>query len=365
MRLLLILLLLPLASIAQSGFGLEVNYMGGKVLKHTPNFRPAVPDFSQAAELNLVWQTNGRKAWQQRRSYPLWGIGIMWTDYGSPRVLGHAIAVYPNLQLPIITSANWEWTFRAGYGFSYLTRPYRRAPHWDTTNNAIGGHLNNFTVFATDLRYKLSNRLHLQAGLNFTHGSNAAYQQPNLGVNMYGAHLGLRYFPNGAVQERPATVAPPLPNRFLVQTRLGCSFNQMGTTDGPVYTNYLVSLYGSYRYHSGNKILLGVDYAYHNNIYAFLRNNEILPGQEKAHSWKGAVFAGHEFVYGAFGILAQIGVYYHQAYLKQMPVYQKLGGHIYLLQAEQGPLKELFVYGLLKTHLAQAELGEFGVGLGL
>src|SRR5690606_1078832 len=30
---------------AQSGPGLELNYMGGKILKHTPNFQPSVPAY--------------------------------------------------------------------------------------------------------------------------------------------------------------------------------------------------------------------------------------------------------------------------------------------------------------------------------
>lgn len=350
---------------AQSGFGLEVNYMGGKILRHTARFSAPVPAYSQAVEANLIWQTNGKKAWQQRRHFPVWGLGLMRSDYGNKEVLGYTLAAYPNLEFHLIEGARLEWTVRAGYGFSYQSRPYRRAPEWDTLNNAIGGHLNNFTMLSADLRYKCSNKLEVQAGLNFSHSSNAAYQQPNLGMNMYGGHIGLRYFPHGKVQARPETAADKLPNRFLAQARLGLAFTQMGTTAGPLYTARLVSLYGSYRYHSDNKILLGADYSYHNSIYAFLRNNEILPGEERKHSWKGAVFAGHEWIFGSFGILAQIGVYYHQAYLKQMPFYQKIGGHIYLLKAEQGAVKELFLYGILKTHLSQAELAEFGIGLGL
>lgn len=365
MRLAFLLLLFPCLSQAQSSLGLEANYMSGKLFRHTTKFTAPVPAYSQAAELSLVWQTNGAKAWQQRRRYPAWGLGMMLTDYGDRGVLGYAIAAYPHLEIPLIKGQRLEWTFRAGFGIAYLSRPYSRAPQWDTLNNAIGGHLNNFTLFATDLRYKISNRLEIQTGLNFSHSSNAAYQQPNLGLNMYGAHAGLRYFPDGRVKERPAATAPRLRNRFLAQARLGFAFNEMGTTAGPVYGAYLASLYASYRYHSDNKILLGTDYSYHNSIYAFLRNNEILPGEEKKHAWKGAVFAGHEWLFGSFGIIAQVGVYYHQAYLRRAPYYQKLGGQVYLLQNERGALKELFVYGTLKTHLTQAELAEFGVGVGL
>jgi len=344
------------------GFGLEANIIGGKVFKHTEKFKVPIPALSTAFELHLVQQTDGRKEWQQRRNYPAWGIGLTYTDYGIDSVYGKCIGLYPTYQVPIIRSKKLEWTVRFGLGIGYVTRHYSRYPQWDTLNNAIGSHLNNFTQFTTDLRYRINSHWDVQAGLNFTHMSNAAAAQPNLGVNMYGGHIGLRYFPATSQPEKRMRKLARLPNRWLIQARLGMAINGGGSGGGPVYPCYLVSLYTSKRYAGKNKAFIGIDYSYHERIYAFLKNNEIYPGEEKQHSWKSAVFVGHEWLMGRGSFMLQVGVSIKKSYLQDGAYYEKLGYNYYLLRQEKGLLKELYVSALLKTNKTVAELAEFGIG---
>src|SRR5690349_10840248 len=89
---------LPIFTFAQQGggFGIEVNAMAGKILKHTPKFKPPIPDHSTAFEINFIRQTDGRKPWQQRRNYPVVGWGIALTDYGIDSIYGKSISIYPN-----------------------------------------------------------------------------------------------------------------------------------------------------------------------------------------------------------------------------------------------------------------------------
>ena len=347
-----------------SGTGIEFNAMAGKIYKHTKNFRAPVPERSTAFELNLVQQTYGRKAWQQRRNYPLVGVGLTYTDYGIDSIFGKCLSIYPSLELAILRSGPFSWTFRTGFGLAWVSRHYERNGSWDTLNNAIGSHFNNYTVFMTDLRYRVNEHLDLQLGGNFSHISNAALRVPNLGVNLYGVHIGLRYFP---VTSRPEPIKQDLPrlkNRWLAQLRMGMAANEYGEADGPLYPVYLVSAFVSKRYAGKNKAFLGLDYSYHEGVYAFLRNNEIEPGRERGLSWKSSVFIGNEFLIGRFGVLLQVGYYLKDAYLQMDPYYQKLGCNIYLLQREKGLLKEAAVSVLLKTHKTQAELVELGLGFG-
>lgn len=354
----------PAGAQSGAGFGIEMNVMAGKIFKHTPKFRPPIPDISKALEINLVQQTRGNREWHQRRHYPVLGVGVMYTDYGIDSVYGKCISVYPNVQLNLVKGRRLEWTFRLGAGFGFATRKYSRAPEWDTLNNAIGSTLNNFTLFATDLRYRFNDHLDFQAGLNFTHISNAAFRKPNLGINMYGAHIGLRYFPVSARPARLARNLKPLPNRWLAQLRLGLALNEAGAADGPLYPSFLVSAYASRRYAGKNKVFGGLDYSYHRGIEAFQKNNEINVGNEKAHSWRSAVFVGNEFLLGRVGIFGQLGFYIRKAYDDPGPYYEKLGMNIYLVQRERGPLKELCGTLILKAHKTDAELAEFALGIG-
>jgi hypothetical protein len=347
-----------------AGFGIETNAFAGKVFKHTSKFTLPLPALCTANEVNFVWKTYGKKSWQQRVKFPVWGIGLMYTNYGNNAVYGQAIGVYPNLQVPFIKREKWEWTFRMGFGIGFISKHYSRAPDWDTINVAIGSTTNNFSIFLTDLRYHVNQHWDLQAGLNFSHISNGTYHLPNLGINMYGAHIGVRYFP---VTSQPVCTihdTKPLPNRILVQGRFSMGLTEGGAPLGPEYKVFLGTLYLSKRFSSKNKIYAGIDYSYHQDIYAFLRNNEIDPGHEAAHSWKSAVLGGAEFGVGCVGIILQGGVYIHEAALKQDPYYEKVGAHFYLVQKEQGALKELFLSAMLKTHKASAEVAEFGIGFG-
>ncbi len=348
-----------------AGFGVELNQEVGKVFKHTVNFLAPVPSVSVATDINFTWHTYGSKEWQQRRHYPVVGIGLTYTNYGIDSIYGQCIGMYPNLQVPVIKGKRLEWTIRFGLGIGYVTTHYTRSPGWDTLNNAIGSHVNNFTHFSTDLRYHIDKHCDLQLGADFSHISDGSFRQPNLGVNMYGGHLGFIYYP--VCRDMPHIVRrlKPLKNRWGLQARVGLSYVSYKPFGGPLYPVFLSSLYVTKRYASRNKAYLGLDYSYHRNIYAFLQNNEIFPGEEAAHSWKSAVIIGNEFLIGRFGLVLQVGYYLKQAYLKQDKYYEKLGYNYYLIQHEKGPLKELSIYSMLKTHKVVAELIEFGISAGI
>lgn len=363
------LLLIAISANAQDhkpweGFGIETNVYAGKIFRHTPKFPTQLPDMVNTFEVNFVSQTYGTKPWQQRRNFPVVGFGIAYTDYGIDSIYGKCVSIYPNLEIPIIRKKNIEWTMRAGFGLGYITQSYRRYPTFDTINTAIGSRVNNYSIFATDLRYRINEHVDVQAGLNFSHVSNAALRAPNLGINTYGAHVGIRYFPVTNQPEKIIHDQTPLKNRWLIQGRIGLAGKEQAAPDGPIYPIYILTAYASKRYWSKNKLLMGVDYSYHPEIYTFLRNNEIAVGEERANSWRGAVFVGNEFLVGRVGILFQVGVYWHNIYNAENAFYEKLGGNFYIINKETGILKELYLSMLLKVHMEEAELVEAGLGFG-
>ncbi len=347
-----------------SGFGVETNLITGKVIKHEHKFTLPIPALTTGFEMNFVLKTNGEKAWQQRRNYPTIGIGAAYINYGIDSVYGRCLGLYPNITLPLISGKKLQWTIRLGDGIGYVTKHYQRTNYVDTINVAIGSHINDFAFFVTDLRYHFNNHWDLQAGANITHISDASYHKPNLGINMTGIHLGLRYFP---VTSRPAQIErqlTPLRNRWLIQVRASMAYISSYTPGGPLYPVYIASGYASRRWWSKNKVFAGLDYAYYQSIYSWLRNNEKYPGQEKQHSYKSAVIAGNEFLIGRVGVVFQLGYYLQQSAIPVSPVYEKIGGHYYVVQKEHGPIKELFLSAFLKSHETVAELGEVGVGFG-
>ncbi len=348
------------------GFGMEVNAFTGKVIKHTPKFHLPVPDLTTGMDFNFQWKTFGRKEWQQRRRFPIVGLGVTYTNYGIDSIYGRCISLYPNLVIPLITGKYLEWTMRIGDGIAYVNRDYSRLHPFDTMNNAIGSKVNDYGSFLMDLRYHVNKHWDVQAGINFSHISDASFHQPNLGINLVGEHIGIKYFPVSSAPKHIIRNLKPLKNRWLFEFRGTLAFDGANAPSGPEYPIYLASAYVSKQWISKNKFFGGIDYSYHTNIYAYLRNNInfVPPGTEAEYSYKSALFAGNEFLLGRVGVVLQVGAYIHQAFLTQGKIYEKLGGNLYLVKKEHGPVKEFFLCGFLKTHLSVAELAEFGFGMG-
>lgn len=347
-----------------SGVGIEANFLAGKVYKHEAKFTLPIPELSTGCDMNLVIHTYGKKAWQQHWGYPTLGIGFTYINYGIDSIYGRCFGLYPNIVFPIISGKKLQWILRIGDGIGYVTKEYSRTGPLDTINVAISAHVNDFIMVATDVRYHVDKHWDIQCGANLQHISNGSYRKPNLGINLVGAHAGITYFP---VTSHPAHFnrnITPLKKRWLAQLRMETGMVSAYTSGGPLYPVYTMSAYASKRWCRTSKFFAGTDYSYHNDIYAFLRNNDLMPGKERRNSYQSALFAGNEFLIGRVGIMVQAGVYLKQTYLKQDPVYEKVGGNYYIVQKETGPIKELFLSVSLKTHQSVAEMGEIGLGIG-
>ena len=351
---------------SMQGFGIETNLLAGKVIRHTVKFTSPIPALSTAMDVNFVWETFGKKDWQQRRNFPQIGLGVTYTDYGNNLVFGRAIGLYPNIQIPLARGKKLEWMFRIGDGLAYVTKKYNRTKPVDTLNVAIGSNINDFGIIMIDLRYHINDHWQVQYGVNFTHISNADFHAPNLGVNMLGTHIGVQYFPETCRPKHIIRELPKLKDRWLAQVRLGVGYNEANAKGNPELPTYVATGYVSRRWLGKNKLFAGVDYAYHESTYAFYKTWGIDIGHERGNAWDGTFFAGNEFLVGRVGIMTQVGYYYRVTYLKygNDKFCEKLGGNLYLIKNEHGLLKELFVSAMLTTHMFAAEYAEFGIGTG-
>jgi hypothetical protein len=347
-----------------AGFGIDCHFMAGKVFKHEAKFTLPIPELTTGLDVNFVLQTYGKADWQQRRHYPKVGLALTMINYGIPEVYGTLVGVYPNITFPIVTGDRLEWTLRAGNGIGYVSRTYSRAEPVNTVNVAIGSHVNDLIMFITDAGYRVNYHWHVRAGAFITHISNGSVRKPNLGINVTGVTAGVTYYPVTSRPARPVRTLPPLRDRWLMQLRYGMSLVSSNTNGGPLYPVYTGTAYMSRRWRSHNKVFGGMDYSYHENLYAHMRNNGLEPGNEAQHAYKCAVLAGNEFLLGRVGIMLQAGVYIKKGYLQKEDVYEKASFNFYCVQRERGPIKELYIFTSLKAHLNVAEMGEMGVGVG-
>jgi hypothetical protein len=80
-------------STSLEGFGIEANVFAGKVIKHEKKFELPIPQLTSGVDINFQWKTYGKKDWQQRRRYPVLGIGVTYTNYGIDSIYGRCFSV--------------------------------------------------------------------------------------------------------------------------------------------------------------------------------------------------------------------------------------------------------------------------------
>lgn len=348
------------------GIGFEVTTKYSKMIKHTSKFTGPLSDFCYGADVNILFQTYGRKPWHESRGYPLIGLGFSYMNYNMPDIYGSVIGVNPNITLYIIKRPLWEWTVRAGMGVGYVTNAHNTKTGNNHQNVSIGGAWNNVSPFAMDIRYKPNNQWQVQAGVNFMHVSNAAFQQPNLGINTYGYHIGARYFPTTSQPEKVVySTAPPQRNNFMLTARTGIAFKEKGPADGPTYRVYIGQLGVAKKYAGKNKVSTGIDVHYHTNNYYFTVASGAPVKSKFRTAGEVAWYLGHEFMIGRVGVIGQLGYYVlrSDSDFGKFRLYQKVGGSYYFLKQDYGFVKEVYFTALLKTHLSVAELFEMGIGI--
>lgn len=347
-----------------AGLGVETNVFYGNMLKHTPALTGPIAKDCYGVDVNMVFKTYGKKPWEELRNYPTFGLGIHYLNYNNPSVYGFAIGIAPNISLPLIRRAKFETTLRIGMGVGYVSKHYSLKADGTTENLAIGGHANNVSPLFLDFRWALNKHWQLQGGMNFTHISNASFQQPNMGTNIWGAHLGFRYFPvTGEPVKIRRAVRPTFRNNFVVSAKASIAFKESTTSDGPLYNTYIGTLSVGKRFASKNKVYAGVDYHYSPYKYAFLKSIGNPPNSKHEASGQTAVFAGIEFFFNRVAIVGQLGYYVQRSLEQSDKVYQKIGANYYFIRQEYGVVKEVYFSALLKTHLSNAELFEMGIGI--
>jgi len=338
-----------------------MQYFGGKVFIHTPKIHLPAPQYTQAFEWSYTKQTTGTHPWQQRFGFPETGLNLCYVHYGDARY-GNAIGFYPSIQFRILSHRQIDWFWKIGGGIGYATKHWERTPAVDSFNNIIGSAMNNFTMMQTGLRYSFASKWRIQIGAAFDHLSNAAARQPNYGINTFSGFVGLHYYPNSIVQVFQKQEQVQSKNPFNIGAKMSMAFAEDKTVDGPIYPYESGSLFVSKMWRHKFRSMLGADITYSEKLYAFIKNNYLYPGEEKKHSYRYTVFAGHEFVFGRIGLPLQLGYYLNHPVGGGDKIYQKLGINYHFYTARKGVLKDMFLFTQLKTHFARAEYAELGLG---
>ena len=186
------------AQLSQNNYQLEARAHYGYLYFQSDEYHSALGRYSMHApafELSLHRNTYGQHRWEVLHNYPAIGFTFYYSGFNWSEVskeLGHAFALYPFINFPIIPGQDTQVTFKLGVGLAYLTNKFD--PKENYHNYAIGSHLNAAVNLSFEYRQRIVDRLQWVTSFGLTHFSNGATRSPNMGINIFSVATGFSWY---------------------------------------------------------------------------------------------------------------------------------------------------------------------------
>lgn len=332
------------------------------------------------------------------------GAGLSYWNMGHD-LLGHAIAPYIYMEIPLLKLTHFELGLRPGIGAAFMTKTYRNTVpdghlflDVECANECVGSVTNLYFPEALYMNFPLIKGWSISLAGGWYHVSNGSTRQPNSGYNIFGGELGVRKLMEGALWQRTENVADEGKQNAFKETKKW-SLAIAGTAGGrQVYyrdnTTFAVAsmhVAGYWHAHSifhlGGGVDVFYDGAYVNRDTHFGKTN--LAAAEPADCWRLGVSLQPEFVVGSFTAGLHVGAYLYDPVRELEPMKeakQKDSGRLDkpifytydLLKAGSAGYPDgwlytelvlryhlpwnVFVQGMMKSHLTKVEFVSLGLG---
>lgn len=333
----------------------------GKLLKHSEKMKFIPSGYSKFMELDLAYQTQGKKRWERYYHYPRIGFGFRYLDFGAPvNVLGKGVSFYPYLDLGFFQRANFSGRFIIACGLAYLDHPFHIKNN--PLQTAIGSKWNNLTNFQLRFEHKfLQNKL-LYTGVSLSHISNGAYQAPNLGLNFLSVILGLAFDSHRPVDDfRSGKIVKEDFSRnltkFSFSIETGLTLKEIRIPGGPKYLISWYMLDAGYQYNDFKSWRLSLDIEKNHLASYFSDYTELRPNKKSASKdgLRLNAYLAHQWLFGNIGLTIRTGYQFlRKISLDDYPVVTKLDLSYIVPYSIKNTIKP-YVGVSLKTHFGTAE----------
>jgi len=351
----------------------------GHILAIFPDF----PESSGAYSLQLDWLTaNNGFADEYLYKKPEYGLSLNYFNLGNNEILGQAIGLQGNFQTYHPLGKRAEWNIGFAFGGSYFTESY---DYINNPENIMSG--SSWAFMATGnlgVRFPVNEKWHVFSNLKYHHTSNAHLVLPNVGMNMLlvegGVSYTLRDTPHQDTTYRMANET----TRWRPYLRGFYGLNELGETtrptNGPRYAKVGAAIGINYIWRPTQHLSAELVTYYDDANYTYLLLQE--DSEYEATRSNGSavmLLVGHEFLFGRFGFITQLGVNLYNPGLDQItndlsePSTADLIGRwvpgrfcltFYPLGREVNYVIPMLHAGV-KTHLGGADFLEMGIALQL
>ena len=328
------------------------------------------------------------------------GVGLSYWNMGH-ELLGHAIAPYAYMNIPLVKLPRFELGLRPGIGAAFMTKTYRNTvPEGQLfvsvtdANQCVGSVTNLYFPEVLYMNFPLAKGWSISLAGGWYHISNGSTVQPNSGYNIFGAELGVKKVMEGQTKSDPSDPSDPSD-----RSNKKWSLSLSGTMGGrQVYyrdqqTFMVGSMHASAYWHAHKIFRLGggvdvfYDGAYIQRETHFGKTN--LDLAQSGDCWRVGVSVQPEFVVGNFTAGLHLGAYMYDPVKALEPQWREDGlpterldkpvfyaydllnagsagypdGWLYTEVVLRYHLPwHMFVQAMMKSHLTKVEFISLGLG---
>ena len=375
--------------------------IGGYIVPLSKNLKNIAPNPTLGGELLIEFPSWNKYSWQQYLGDPTLGVGFVGLDLGNSKVLGQAFALYPYLLIDIIKTPHFKLDWKVGAGMSFFNKTYNRVfdefgnnPEWSyygpTCNNLIGSIINVYLTTAAHFNFYIKNGWAVHTDLGYMHMSNGSILQPNGGINILYAAIGVSYKLEKEKSSNTNNTTKKfsnLPHRWSLNITASGGYRELYYMDNKGYavgslhigTTYNIcnwyALGGSLDvFYDGVFNRQGAGYKEHTSFGRYTILNDDI-----SNKFRIATSFNNEFRIGRITAILDWGVYLYdpirlaytdtngnkytkRALLYRYNIEKEDGWNYFRLGVRCRVLENLYLQTAVKTHLTKAEMIEWGIG---
>ena len=293
----------------------------GKFIENSHVSKDFFPNNYVSYDLKFGVKTFGKKYWHESLNYLSYGFGIN-HSFLNTEVLGNPFAVYVFLNGPFFTYKKFSVNYEFNNGISFNPTYYDKETN--PNNDLVGSLINYYANIRILMRYQISERFDIDAGVHLLHNSNGAFALPNYGLNVYGISMGLKYYFTDAktdvkfIRQENTIFKGNIPeyrkniwSGFFV---LGAKRAATPKNDSPLYPMWSVAANYHRRYSISGSYGIGVDALYDGTVHTF-------KGYENATEFEKIFYGVHlsHIIYiSKFSVVTQLGAYVSEQSIKDL-----------------------------------------------
>lgn len=325
------------------------------------------------------------------------GVGLSYWNMGH-ELLGHAIAPYAYMNIPLVKLPRFELGLRPSIGAAFMTKTYRNTvPEGQLfvsvtdANQCVGSVTNLYFPEVLYMNFPLAKGWSISLAGGWYHISNGSTVQPNSGYNIFGAELGVKKVMEGQTKSDPSDLSDQSDKKWSIALAGTMGGRQVYYRDQQTFV--VGSMHASAYWHAHPIFRLGggvdvfYDGAYIQRETRFIKTN--LDLAQPGDCWRVGVSVQPEFVVGNFTAGLHVGAYMYDPVKALEPQWREDGlpterldkpvfyaydllnagsagypdGWLYTEVVLRYHLPwHMFVQAMMKSHLTKVEFISLGLG---